>query len=290
MVITDVDYRDIYEHFDELFSRSLFNNKVNTCPYCDGNNIIRYGNYKHGQRYMCKICGRTFCNRTATPFYCSKKNPSTWIKYIELMLQNNTLKECSEKLCINIGTAFYWRHKILCALMEFRKVNKLENYVEMSRLLIKESYKGSRNAPKEERKILWNIIAADNNEKILACPLCKSRWDLKAFNKKVYSKIDKESLVIARGDRFLWAIERKHNEGKKVVIDEENILKVYFREIKKSMRRYYGVATKYLTHYLYFITIFCVKKTYKSLDLLYKLINLRTYNKNNDFRNLILQV
>lgn len=291
MVITDMDYNNIASHYEEILGRDLYKNKeVNACPHCDSNKIIKYGNYKNGQRYKCNICGRTFCKRTHTPFYYSKKNPGIWLKYIELMLENNTLKGCSEKLEIDISTAFYWRHKILNILMKVREPNKLETYIEMAKVLMKESFKGSRNAPKEEREVLWTIIAADNEEKIVARPICKSRWDYKAFNKIIYSRIDKASYILGRGDRFLWSIERKHNKGKTPISDEDNILIHYFRGIKKSMIRYYGVATKYLTHYLYWITIFSVQNNFDAISLLYNIIDRFSYIRNKDIKDMYLEL
>lgn len=290
MVILDTNYKNISDHLEYLLGKDLFNNKkVDNCPHCDSYKIIKYGSYKNGQRYMCKMCGRTFCKRTFTPFYYSKKTPSLWMKYIELMLQNNTLRECSEKLEINIGTSFYWRHKLLNTLMQIREPNKLNSYIEMAKIFMKENFKGSRRVTKIERETIWTIIASDSEDKVIARPICKSRWDSNAFNKIIYSRIDSDSYIIGHGDRFLWSIERKHNKGKKIV-EENNILKSYYLEIKRSMMRYYGVASKYLVHYLYWITIFCVKQAFDSVALLYRLISMNSYIKNKEFKEINLGI
>lgn len=291
MVILDKENEKLENKLEELLLEDLFAKaKDKGCPHCQNGKVIKYGNYKNVQRYMCKICGRTFSKRTFTPFYYSKKSPSLWVKYIELMIENNTLKECSEKLDIDLGTAFYWRHKILNSLMKVREPNRLDKYIEMAKIYIKENFKGSRMPKQEERETIWTIIAADSEEKIVARPICKVRWDINAFNKIIYSRISKDSYLIGRGDRFLWTIERNHNKGKEVIVNDENILMDYFRTIKIGMRRYYGVATKYLTHYLYFLTIFCVEKSFDALSLFYKLIVQSSYIENKEFKKMQLKL
>lgn len=285
MVVTEQDDRNIKEHLEFLLGKDLFiKNEQNACPHCDSKKIIKYGNYKNGQRYKCNICGRTFCNRTFTPFYYSKKNPTIWLKYIELMLEQNTLKICSEKLNIDIGTAFYWRHKILNSLINIREAKKLNNYIEMTKISIKENFKGSRNAPKEEREKIWTIIAADSENKTLARPVCKKVWNYESFNKLIYSKIDENAYLEAYGDRFIWSVGRKHNKDKEIKMDKNNILKDYFKKIAIFMKGYRGVASKYLTNYLYWITLYSVPKEFNSISLLYRILKENNFIKNREIR------
>ena len=93
-----------------------------------------------------------------------KKNSETWVKYIELMLQRKTLNECSKELGISLPTAFYWRHKILFSLSKVKEAEKLENNIHISKILIKENFKGERQIRNKERKNVWNVIAMDSEK------------------------------------------------------------------------------------------------------------------------------
>ena len=104
------------------------------------------------RRYRCKECGKTFSNKTNTSFYYSKKNSETWVKYIELMLKRKTPDECSKELGISLPTAFYWEHKILFSLAKVKEAEKLENNIHISKILIKENFKGERQIRNKERK------------------------------------------------------------------------------------------------------------------------------------------
>ena len=48
---------------------------INKCPYCEAQDIIKYGMYKSNQRYKCKDeqCGRTFTSEFYNEFRYSKK-------------------------------------------------------------------------------------------------------------------------------------------------------------------------------------------------------------------------
>ena len=50
-------------------------NIIDKCPYCESENIIKYGIYKKNQRYKCKdeSCGRTFTSEFYNEFRYSKK-------------------------------------------------------------------------------------------------------------------------------------------------------------------------------------------------------------------------
>ncbi len=52
------------------------------------------------------------------------------MEYIQLMLEGKTLKQCAKTLEISIPTAFYWRHKVLNALLRLGDGNLLSGIVE----------------------------------------------------------------------------------------------------------------------------------------------------------------
>lgn len=289
MIILDNNFEQFSLTLSEIFGKSLYEKRViEECPHCSSNEIIKYGNYKNGQRYRCKNCGRTFSKRTNTSFYYSKKSPEMWARYIELMLKRQTLEECAKELGISVPTAFYWRHKILFTLSKTSEARELRNTVNMSKILIRENFKGNKNIEMIERNNVWTIIAIDSREEIIARPISVSMWNKISFQEKIYSKVDKKSFLNAYLDRYIWSIARIHNEGK--IRDDKNfnttILCKYIKEVRRAICDFRGVATKYLIHYLYWITIFVVGKEYKSLNLIYSIAGIDHYIKEKEIYNI----
>lgn len=114
------------------------------CVECGSINIIKNGKRKDGvQKYVCKDCHRNFTATSDTVISGSKKTLDTWIKYIECMLDDNTLQECADKCHIHLNTAFLWRHKLLEASLKSNENIVLDGKIEMDETFFRTSYKGN---------------------------------------------------------------------------------------------------------------------------------------------------
>lgn len=204
------------------------------------------------------------------------------------MLKRKTLDECSKELGISLPTAFYWRHKILFSLAKVKEAEKLENNIHISKILIKENFKGERQIRNKERKNVWNVIAMDSGENIISRPISIGIWNIENFNKLFYEKIDKDAYINAYLDRYLDVIAKKHNGSDKsrINIELSEVLKNYNKTFKNFLKGYRGVATKYLVHYLYLVNIFVITFEISSLDLIYSLNIYDSYIKENEIKNL----
>ena len=80
------------------------------CPYCNDDKIYKHGKSSNLQRYRCRNCGKTFNALTRTPLARLRKK-ELWLKYMDCMLDSMTLRKISNKLQINLKTAFLWRHR-----------------------------------------------------------------------------------------------------------------------------------------------------------------------------------
>ena len=127
------------------------NNKK--CPYCDSNKIIKFGFYKGIQRYKCNNdeCGRTFSGDSNNPFRCSKKFKDNWEEYFNLITKGLSLRECAKKMNITIVTSFFWRHRFLNDLKERNYIAKIGSYVELTKMVTLENFKGDRKYHGEKR-------------------------------------------------------------------------------------------------------------------------------------------
>ena len=74
------------------------------------------------------------------------------------------------------------------------------------------------------------------------------------------------------------AIADKHNHGKNEGdYSDIKVLKRYIDDLMVSMRKFYGIATKYIKHYMYWIAIFTVKLEYNLGILVNKLSKESSY-------------
>ena len=61
-----------------------------TCPICGSRGVIRWCRYRGYQRYMCKVCGKTFNDKTGTIFHYSRLSLRAWFLLIILFILTHT--------------------------------------------------------------------------------------------------------------------------------------------------------------------------------------------------------
>lgn len=125
----------------QLIKDTKFSEK-NICPHCGESYIIKYGKYKARQRYLCKCCGATFNDNTAT-FISGTHYPEKWQHYLQEMLRGTTLRAIAINLKISYVTAFYWRHKILKSL-EKTEPTKFRGIIELTDFTVPYNRKGKK--------------------------------------------------------------------------------------------------------------------------------------------------
>lgn len=267
------NFKAINDHLDYLNTIDIFKNKeIKYCPYCQNSEFIKNGKFKNIQRYKCKNinCSKTFSAKTNSPFSYSKKNITLWMKYLSLMNSGMSIRSCAHILGINIATSFYWRHKILVAEASNNNFNILKDYVEANKIMIKENFKGNRKSKTFSKEKIFIVCAMDSNKSILSKAICRYSISLASISKNFYPYLDKSAFLATYGDRCLTAFAKKHNS----TIPQNQIYK--FNEIKfenlnvkntfsytdlslihnfsyhiyRWLKRFKGVATKYLENYL----------------------------------------
>lgn len=257
MIKEDIHLKKLELHINELLRKDFYVNRhISCCPICGSSEYIKYGLYKEIQRYKCKECRKTFSKSTNSLWSYSKHNPTKWIEFIELMMEKRSLRFCASKLKINLATAFYWRHKILHGLTINSLPNKLKGNIHIGKTLIIENFKGCRNIETQLRRNIWVVGAKGIDDSMLAKPISIGNWNLKSFNEKIYSKIDKNSYLISYGDRYITSVAKSHN---KILIKEifnENRIRFLRINLKNWLKSFYGIATKYLEEYLSFFILF----------------------------------
>lgn len=315
---------DIINKYSNLTIIDLLKDrKITFCPHCNSTKIIKYGKYKGLQRFKClnATCKKTFSQKTKTFISHSKKAADLWAKYFVLMNNGYSLRDCSSILNINLATAFFWRHKILVTQNK-NHYNTLKNYVEISKIMIKENFKGDKNAKNRRKENVSVACAMDSNKTLLSKVISRYSLSLGSINKHFSYNIDNSSILASYNDRYLEIYSKQHNstvlplpkdkissiandiknnnlsnnnENSIIAIKNLNstiptkclFIHNFSLQIKKWLVRFRGVATKYLENYLNW-NILEFRNKYKTyslnqIDLLKNFLNEFSYIKISDF-------
>jgi len=254
---------------NNLFKHDIYKNKkIECCPICSGKKYIKYGSYKEIQRYKCKECGKTFSNNTNLLWSYSKKGLNKWLKFIELMVKKKSLRVCSKILHINLATAFYWRHKILHGLKLGSIPNTLKGDIHINKTIIIENFKGCRKITTTKRRNIWIIAAKGDEDSMLVMPIFKDCWNWSIFHKKIYSKIEKGSYIVAYKDRYIGVKAKEHNKKMVKEVEYDDRIKYIIRNLNKWLAAFKGIATKYLEEYLSLFILFNLDRKIDNRDII----------------------
>ena len=241
------------------------------CPYCGGHQIVLWGKRKNIQRYRCKSCAKLFNDLTGTPLACSKL-PEKWSRMAVALQQSMTVRETAQYLGVCNDTAFRWRHRMLAGVRDARLEVKLAGIVELDETFFRYSEKGARKLQRRPRKRgndnhlrgrskaqVYAVVARDRTSRTRSFLLRHmSGKELLSEAKNVIAEgsvlcsdcwRSYKTFALKAGHRH---ISLNLNKGKRVVHGIYHIQSVnsYHSRLKTWVRRFNGVATKYLLNYL----------------------------------------
>jgi transposase-like protein len=246
------------------------------CPHCGATELQRWGHASGLRRYRCKACHKTFDALTGTSLARLRKK-ACWLRYGEALAAGMTLAKSAAHCGVHLTTSFRWRHRFLRAPAATREV--LGGVVEADETFSRRSHKGSRrwrrgDAPPERRphrrgerasrrglsaEQVPALIARDRAGHTIDAVLPGSGADaiaaalgpvvagdavLRSDGAKAYAAfaagrgIRHEPINVAAGVRV--------REG---AFHIQNV-NAYHGRLKGWMRRFNGVATRYLPNYL----------------------------------------
>ena len=156
--LTFVQLKRLRQHIEDMISSNhagkaiaVHEEGVAECAHCGSHEFTKYGTTARGQqRYMCKVCSRTFNSLTGTPLSGMKKQDK-WHQYSEGMWFTAKIREAASELGINVKTAWRWRHQLLSKPRQ-SKPSELHGIIEADETFINESFKGKRQLDRPARK------------------------------------------------------------------------------------------------------------------------------------------
>jgi transposase-like protein len=265
--------RDKFEILDERKKVALIlEDDIVECGHCGSDKFIKNGRRNDLQRFKCKSCGKHFNQLTGTPL-ANLRMKGRWWMFSDCLRNGCSVRESARLTGVDIKTAFRWRHRFLINSNKI-KAEKLHGIVENFETKFEYSEKGAKVIMYPERIGTDVFVLTSLNRNRHVSEALVDEFNLKRlieFNKNLYSE---DSLFCSDNkyifNEFVKHVKLKHgriNIKKNLFVNKE-IVHVknalgYNLNLHDWMRRFRGVATKYLHNYL---------SWYRGLDEFYKSI------------------
>lgn len=240
----------------------------NVCPHCQaaGEQLRPWG-HSHGlPRVRCHACGKTSNALTGTPLAHLRKR-ERWLRYGQALIEGVSVRQAAQCCGVDKNTAFRWRHRFLEAAATHRAAHE-GGIVEADETFFLESFKGQRELPRPARKragvgAQWERIAVlvvrDRSGQTADFRL--EKIDAPHITAVLRPLVDKDAILCTDGARVYQTVARAMGLAHRAINVQQGIrviegafhiqnVNAYDSRLKEWIRRFHGVATKYLENYL----------------------------------------
>jgi len=239
------------------------------CPHCQSTNVGSWGRACGLKRYRCRECRKSFNALTGTPLARLRKR-GAWKTYAQAVAESVSVRKAAQRTGVSVPTAFRWRHRFL-TLAKDAKAKTVSGIVEADETFFLKSFKGARKmsrAPRKRGGAASKRGASDEQVPVLVLrDRSGATADAVLENLKVAEiyrvltpVVAKDTVLVSDGARAYasFAFEAgighvgltgRRGERRRGVFHIQNV-NAYHSRLKTWMRRFNGVATKYLPNYL----------------------------------------
>lgn len=239
------------------------------CPHCGHEQLQRCGRKSGLQRWKCLGCDRSFNALTGTKL-ARLKHKERWLGYMRALIDGLSVRKAASGSDISTNTSFRWRHRMLDA-QKNAEGQGLKGIGEVDETFFRKSFKGARQLPREPKKRgekaskrglskeqIPVLIARDRSGSHVDAVL--SDRSRKAVKKALKGRIAADTVLCTESDPAIIAFARDEGIRCETIVASRgersrgpfHIQNVngYISRLKNWMRRFNGVATKYLASYL----------------------------------------
>jgi len=240
------------------------------CPDCKATKLYRWGKVSELQRYRCRQCNRTFNALTGTPL-ARLRHKDKWFEYGQAMIQGLSIRKSADNCKIANNTSFKWRHRFL-QIPATHQPSKMNGIVEVDETYFLESFKGQRHLPRSARKRGGKAVKKGTSKEQVPVLVVRDRYGETAdcilhgtstqqIEPALIPLLNKDVILCTDGLPTYKQIARQANivhrpvnvaKGQRVINNIYHIQNVnaYDSRLKQWMRKFHGVATRYLASYL----------------------------------------
>lgn len=238
------------------------------CPHCHTARLTRWGSAHGLPRYRCGACGRTSNVLTGSPL-AHLRQRDRWLRFAQALIDGVSIRQAAAQCAIHKNTALRWRRRFLEAPAT-HQASQLHGIVEADETFFLKSLKGQRHLTRPPRKrggvgrtrgagpdhvpvlvvrdrsgaaadVILAKLDAPHVRHVLE-PLLDPEAVLCTDGASVYRTYAKATGIAhqalpLRGPRVRGAFHIQH-------------VNAYDSRLKNWMRRFHGVATRYLDQYL----------------------------------------
>jgi len=228
------------------------------CPYCKTEDPIRWGRSHGLSRFRCRNCKRTFNALTSTPL-AHLRHKDKWPVFAKTMIEGKSVRASARACGVHYTTTFRWRHRFL-RIPEEKQAQVLRGIAEADETFLLRSKKGERDLQRRGRK-RGGKAAKPGRSKEQVCVLVARDRGGATLVHVLQPVLTEDTLLCSDGHPVYKAfvaetgVVHKAVNGSAGVRVVEKVFHIqnvnaYHSRFKTWIRRFNGVATKYLPNYL----------------------------------------
>jgi len=245
------------------------------CPRCKGTSFYRHGEANGMQRFRCRECTRTFNALTGTPL-ARLRHKGKWRDYFAGMRASRTVRKSAELVGVAKNTSMRWRHRFLTWIKNDRPA-PLGGIAEADETFLLESQKGARTLTRPARRRGGKASAPGISSEQVCILVARDRtgmtWDFVTGRGPVTKAQLHQHLapVLSAGTLLMTDANIAYQDftreariehafvnlsaGERVgthprgAVHVQNV-NAYHSRFHGWLRRFNGVATRYLSNYL----------------------------------------
>jgi transposase-like protein len=241
------------------------------CPRCQGKQFYRHGTKSGLQRFRCQACGRTFNSLTGTPL-ARLRHKEKWLDFGDCMLDSRTVRKAAALVEVDKNTSLRWRHRFLMATKTDHPAC-LNGIAEADETFLLESQKGARNLQRPARKRggkaskrgiskeqVCILVARDRSGNTVDFVTGRGPVTVVQLTEHLRPVLAPDTLLVTDANKAYQAFARQQGISHQYVnvsagehvrgaVHVQNV-NGYHSRFHKWLRRFNGVATRYLPNYL----------------------------------------
>jgi transposase-like protein len=241
------------------------------CPHCGAARLHRDGHADGLQRYRCVGCSRSFNALTGTPLARLRHRPK-WLAYLDCMLESRTVRRAAALVGIHKNTSFRWRHRFLHSTKHDRNL-PLAGITEADETYLLESQKGARQLDRPPRRRGGQarrrglshehdciLVARDRGGRTVDFVTGRAPLKPAQLERCLRPVVAPDILLVTDGHPAYPVFARKAGIAHRAVnltagvrvagaLHVQNV-NAYHSRFKQWLRRFHGVASRYLPNYL----------------------------------------